>query len=561
MLALPATTDQPLLPETVESRDVARLGRNPKVVVVGRTTRRSARSGSLWGLVFGFYVFESAIGYSSVYKTAASRELMAKTFGSNAAISALIGPAHQIQTVAGFAAWRSLGVLSIVGAVWGLLAGTKLLRGEEEAGRWELYLAGRTTPRLAAVQALVGLGIGVLSLWVVTAISTIAVGRSATVHFGVTASLFLAVALVSSAAMFLVVGALSSQMAATRRQAATYAGVALGISFALRMVTDSGIGLAWLAWATPLGWVEELQPLTSPHPAVLIPIVAFIVLLAAVSAYLAGKRDLDASIIHDHDTAEPHMALLSGSGGMAVRLSRGTIIVWVIAVALGSLMLGAMAKSAGDSLSATASAEKILARLGVSGSGALAYLGVSFLITSLLAALVVASLVATMRGEEAGGRLDHLLVRPLSRWSWLAGRSILVIAAVAALAVVAGVASWVAAVPTGVDVSLGSMLGAGVNMAPPSVFLLGLGIFTFGVWPRATTGVVYGMIGWSFLIELIGDVINANHWLLDTSVFHQMATAPAVSPNWTTNCVLVVIGVAAALCGGVAFTHRDLAGT
>ena len=35
--------------------------------------------------------------------------------------------------------------LMVLGAVWGLLTSTRLLRGEEDAGRWELLLAGQTT--------------------------------------------------------------------------------------------------------------------------------------------------------------------------------------------------------------------------------------------------------------------------------------------------------------------------------------------------------------------------------------------------------------------------------
>ncbi len=35
--------------------------------------------------------------------------------------------------------------LMVLGAVWGLLTATRLLRGEEDAGRWELLLAGQTT--------------------------------------------------------------------------------------------------------------------------------------------------------------------------------------------------------------------------------------------------------------------------------------------------------------------------------------------------------------------------------------------------------------------------------
>jgi putative exporter of polyketide antibiotics len=51
-----------------------------------------------------------------------------------------------------------------------------------------------------------------------------------------------------------------------------------------------------------------------------------------------------------------------------------------------------------------------------------------------------------------------------------------------------------------------------------------------------------------------------NHWVLDTSVFHQIAAAPAVPPNWTTDGVLVAVGIATAAVGVIAFTHRDLQG-
>jgi ABC-2 type transport system permease protein len=71
--------------------------------------------------------------------------------------------------------------------------------------------------------------------------------------------------------------------------------------------------------------------------------------------------------------------------------------------------------------------------------------------------------------------------------------------------------------------------------------------------------VVYGLVAWSFLVELIGGVINANHWLLDTSVFHQLAGAPAVAPDWTSAGALVGLGLVSGALGVVAFQRRDLA--
>ena len=266
----------------------ASAGRWPTSVVSRQTARKAVRSGVLWGYVFGAYLATQALAYASSYKTVAQRAGLAKEFGSNAGVSALVGPAHDIQTVAGFTVWKCLAVLAVVGAVWGLLTGTRLLRGEEDAGRWELLLAGQTTRKAAAAQALVGLGCGLVALWVVTAVITVVVGRSSKVDISPAGALFLAVAVVAAAAMFLALGALTSQLAPTRRRASAYAGAVLGASYALRMVADSGTGLGWLRWASPLGWIEELQPLTSPHPLALLPIGGLVAVLSTV--YGASRR-------------------------------------------------------------------------------------------------------------------------------------------------------------------------------------------------------------------------------------------------------------------------------
>lgn len=537
-----------------------RAGRSPGTVVARLTARKAMRSGVLWGYVFGLYVASSALGYAASYKSVAQRDQLAETFGSSAGINALIGPAHQIQTVAGFTAWRSLGVLSIVGAVWGLLAGTRLLRGEEDAGRWELLLVGQTTRRRAAAQALAGLGAGLLTLWIIPAISAVVVGRSSKVGIAAGSALFLALALVSSAAVFLAAGALASQLAATRRQAAAYAGTALGVSYALRMVADSGTGLGWLRWASPLGWVEELQPLTAPRPLVLLPIAGLVAGLAGLAVHLAGSRDLGASTIPDRPSARAHTRLLSGPTGLTLRLIRPVVFGWVVAIAVSALMLGLIAKSAGSALSSSSTGRQVISQLGARGAGAHAYLGVAFLIVGVLVALIAAGQVGAARGEEAAGRLEHLLVRPVSRSSWLAGRVSVTIGVLVLAGLAAGVFAWLGAASQDSGVGLAGLLGAGLNLVPPAVFVLGAGALALGVRPRAASGVTYGVLAWSFLVELVGGIVKANHWLLDTSVFHQMAAAPAVPANWTTGAVLVAVGVLAAVLGAIALRRRDLAG-
>jgi ABC-2 type transport system permease protein len=527
-----------------------------KVVVWRQTTRKAVRSGVLWGYVFGLYLATQALAYASTYKTVAQRAGLAEEFGSNAGVSALVGPAHDIETVGGFTVWKCLAVLAVVGGVWGLLTGTRLLRGEEDAGRWELLLAGQTTRRSAAVQALSGLACGVAVLWTLTALITVVVGRSSKVEISAPGAAFLALAVVAGAAMFLAVGALASQLAATRRQASAYAGAVLGVSYALRMVADSGTGLGFLRWASPLGWVEELQPLTAPHPLALLPIAGFIVVLGIGTVHLAGERDLGASTLRDRTSSLAHTRLLFGPSGLDIRLARATLTGWAVGIAAYGLVLGLIAKSAGNAISSSSSLTRAFSRLGA--VGAEAYLGIAFLLMAVLLAFVASGQISSARAEEAEGRLDHLLVRPVSRWSWFAARLGVVTLALALGGVVAGVFTWLGAASQHSGVSFVTVLEAGLNVVPPAVCILGIGALVFGVSPRASSVATYGVLVWSFLVELVGGIVGLNHWVLDTSLLHQMAAAPAVSPDWTSGGAMLGVALIAALAGGIAFNLRDL---
>ena len=535
-------------------------GRSSSAVVARLTAKKAARSGTLWGYVFGLSVASSALTYLSSYKTPVARENLVRSFGSNAALAALFGPAHRLQTVAGFTAYKVLGFLSIVGGIWGLLTATRLLRGEEDAGRWEVLLSGGTTRKGAAVQALAGLGAGLGALFVVTALVTVATGRSSRVHFAVGEALFLALALVCSAAVFLGVGALTSQLAASRRQAAVYAGYAFGACFALRMVADSGVGLDWLRWATPLGWVEMLQPLTAPDWIPLVPIAALLAGLAAATAALAGSRDLGTSTFPEHSRSRRGRALLNSVWGLVIRLMRPTIVAWGAALAASAFIFGFIAKPAGTALSGSNSINHVLSRLGANGAGAEAYLGIAFLLMAIMLGFVSVGQTTASRVEEAEGRLDNLLVRPLSHWSWLGSRIVVAATVLVFGGLGVGLFTWLGAASDHAGLPAWRLVDAGLNLVPPALFFLGVGVLLMGLWPRASSVATYGIVVWSILVTVIGGFSDNDHWLLDTSVFHQMAPSPAVNPDWTSGAAMAAIGATAAFVGAIAFGHRDLVG-
>jgi len=443
----------------------------PGLAITGLLARRAARSGLIWGVVFGATAASSITQFTAAYDTPQSRHEIAVTIGGNGALRALFGSGRALETVAGWTAWRSLGIVTIVGSIWALLAATRWLRGEEDSGRWELLVAGRTTRRGAAAQAVGALAVGLGALWAATAAVVLAAGRVPEAHFAVTASLFLALTLVGPATVFLAVGALASQVAPTRRQASQLAAAVFGAAFLLRVVGNGGPGLHWVQWTTPLGWVQHLHPLTGPSALPLLPLAALLAGLAGATVWSAGRRDVGAGVLSARDSSPPHVGLLGGPLRLALRLERATWLSWAAGLAVMSVLFGIVAQAVA-STSSTA-LEEALARLGAGRAGVAAYLGLFYLILGAALAFAAAGHVASTREEEGDGHADTLLVGPLTRLTWLGGRLVVSVVALGGLALIAGLGGWAGSAGRPGGVGLFRALAAGLNTLPAALLVLG----------------------------------------------------------------------------------------
>jgi ABC-2 type transport system permease protein len=530
----------------------------PETVVARQSARRAVRPGLLWGLLFGATIAATMAAYRSTFPTPESRAGLIRSFGGNPAFEAMFGLTRHLDTVAGYTAYKTLFTMVILGAVWGLLVSTRLLRGEEDAGRFELLLAGRTTRGRAAGQVVAGLGAGLVALWLPTALLAVAGGRSSAVGIGAGPALFFATAAVAAAAMFMAVGALASQLAANRHAANLIGAGVLAAAYLVRMAADSDPRIGWLRWASPIGWIEELRPLTGSHWPAFVPIAALVVVATAATLRIAARRDVGAGALAERGSPRSSTRLLGGQAGLTVRLTRPAVLAWAGALAATGLVLGLVTQSAGQSLQTSPTLDRVIARLGATGGGAATYLGFVSLIAAGLLAVAAAGQIAAARTEEADGRLDHLLVRPVARRRWLAARLGVAAALVVGAGVLAGVAAWVGAATQHAAVGFGALVEAGLNVAPPAVFVLGVGALVYGLWPRAAVGATYGLVVWSFLVETIASVTDAAGWLRDTSPLLHIAPAPATAPDWAAAAWLVALGAVAAAVGIAAFSRRDL---
>ena len=359
--------------------------------------------------------------------------------------------------------------------------------------------------------------------------------------------------------MFLAVGAVASQLCATRRQASSYAAVVLGASYALRMVADSGtgLGLAALGHAARLG-----RGAPAPHdartPSPSSPILGLMLVLGVLAVVVAGRRDLGGSVLADRSTAPAHLGLLGSPVGLAVRVQRPVFVGWTFGIVAYGLLLGSIAKTGGSAITSSPSLRRVFERLGVSGPEA--YVGLAMLIMAVLLAFVACGQVSAARGEESSGRLEFLLVRPVSRTAWLWGRLGLATAVLVVGGLLAGVSTWVGAAADHAGIGLPTLLAAGLNVVPPALVLVGAGAAAIGLVPRAAAAVAYGLLAWSFLVELVGGITHVSHWVLDTSVLHQMAAAPSEPVSWTANGAMVGVAALLGWLGVASFARRDVTG-
>ncbi len=524
---------------------------------IGRRAFRQLWIGAtVCALGFGLTVVATATSYVSTFPTAASREQLVVVTSGDAGLSVLLGPITEVGTVGGYTVYKIFVFLTTVGALWALLAATRLLRGEEDAGRWQLVLAGATRPARATAATLAALGAAVAVVFLGTAVLTFAAGRNPDVGFGLGESVIYGLSLTVAPAVFAAVGAFTSQLGRTRRLATGLGMAVFGVTFVVRMVGDAGPNERWMLWLTPFGWTELMRPFTVNDPWPLVPAALTVALLALGATALASRRDAGDGVITGRDVATLRPRGLGSAFGLSARLELPVLAAWCLGAVATAAVLGIIAVMTTAAI--PSSMRDTLDKFGVQGSFTNQYFGVAFLFVATVVALLPASQVAAACDEEMSGRLVNVLSRTTTRGAWFAGRLALSAAAVVSAAVVAGFAAWASARTQGVDVALRPLLGAGLNVIPTALVTLGIGAVMLSLAPRAAAGTVYGVVIWSITAYLLGSLVPGLGWIDKVSLIHYMALAPAEGASATT--VGVTLGVAAVLCGSALalFTRRDV---
>lgn len=542
----------------LERRRLGRRRAGETASPTGALVRRAFADGRIrticFAWLFAVLAYIQPVSYRTTYPTLTDRLAFAHNFGDNKAVRLFYGVPRDLLSVGGYTAWRVGGTLALFAAVWGMLAAVRALRAEEDSGRRELVLAGIVSRHGVYLTSLAAIGLGTLLLWLACFVGLVLARLPAG------SSAFLALATCSVIPVFVGVGAVASQLAPTRRMAIELSAGAFGIAFVLRVIADTSSGLGWLRWTTPLGWVEEMRPFAGSRPVVLLaPLVLSVVLLVA-SGVMAGRQDVGDAVLRAHDEAAPRLRLLSSPTAFALRAEQFSLAIWAVSLGAFASIIGVISKSV-SSAGISKSLQRELEKL---GSGSIlsprGYVGFSSIFFVLALSLFACAQIGAARHEESEQQLETQLALPVSRVRWLIGRLVLAVAGALLLAVCVGLFGWLGTTSQGVELSLGQMLLSGINALPTALLFLGIGTLAYGVVPRASSGIAYGLVIVAFLWNLFGALLGAPDWLIKLTPFEHVGLVPATPFRAVSALVMVLVGALAAAGGVAAFRRRDLLG-
>ncbi|MFC0682174.1 ABC transporter permease [Lysobacter korlensis] len=530
--------------------------------LLGAQLRRDRWQLAIWVGGAGLLAFAAASAVGAEFAAEADRRGIVALAATNPAFMFLRGVPDGIEVgaVVFFTTFAFLGVMA------GLLSTFLVVRhtrADEGLGRIELLGGGaatRTAPLVATLllallaNALLGgaVGVGMLGAGLDAARAMLT---------GLTVA---AIGLVFAGAAAIAAQLLPSSRGANGVSAAVVGGAYLirgaGDALATPSADLTSAESSWLSWLSPIGWGQRVRPFGDIDLWPLLLCLGAAALLAGVALRLRASRDLGASLLQERPGRARAGRSLRSAGGLAWRLQRPTLLGWAAGAAVLGTMAGALAPAVADALDSNAALSELIRRLSPSTRGdALDIFTTAILgLAGVLAAAAGVQAMVRLRSEESEDRAELLLAAPLRRWRWMLAHVAVACLSVGVVALCAGLAAGIAFSMTGYPERLGSSVGAAAAHIPTALVFVGLVGVIFGVLPRLTAPLGWGLLTLGIVVGQFGDLLQLPQAVQDVSPF---AHSPGLPADRLEPAALVVLATLAALAvalGVAAFRRRDV---
>lgn len=484
----------------------------------------------------------------ALYPDVASRIQAARGVNDNPALVAFYGPIPDVRSLGGVATFKLL----LLGGVFVAMLCSVLVRRhtrvEEESGRAELLAATAIGRHALLAAAVAEAALAAVVTGALTALGNIAAGLDTP------GSLAFGLAWTGLGLSATGVTALACQLSSSSRTAGGIVAAVLGAAFVLRAAGD--LSAHWLSWLSPFGWASRTAAYGENRWWVVgLPVLALLGMVAG-AVVLVGRRDLGSGLVAQRPG--PARGSLTGVTGLSLRLQRGGILGWSLALAGLGAVLGGIAPSV-QNMVGSQSARDMLQRIGGAGRLVDTFLAAEVSFVALAVTGFAISSVVRAAGEEAEGRTEQVLVSGTSRGRLLGSVALVAVLGPIVLLLAFGLGAGLSfgAQQGGVADALGRLLPAALAPLPAVWVVAALGLLLFGLRARLA------VLGWAvlaafLLLGQLGELLGLPGWAVRLSPYAHVPRLPAESFTPGPEAVLIVVAVALLALATWRYRARDI---
>ena len=550
--------------------------------VWSKTLREYRFAIPVWGIGLGLLLYAEFASATTLDPTSVS------TVGQLAKMIRLFGDPLAFTSPAGYVTFRDFGIfLPILLSIWTLLAGARLVRGEEERGSLEVLLSTPHSRLRVLLEKIAALVTALVLIAFLIFAGGVAGEVSAHTAVDVTGMLLAVLNLGVLALLFSMLALFLSQVLGSRAAAAGWTGLFLALSYVLDgtgHIIEHAAWFQWLQRLSPFLYYHASKPLlpfyTLTHgfnPGACLLLLALSIAFAVASLPLFARRDIGGLVLPSWNRYKPEARTDAGLGALepawrnvfvrtvglrTLRAQMFDIGWWVVGLMIGVGWITMLTRSMETPLHNIYANNPVFYKLfggydigtnaGFLAGAIFAFVPVITVIFALLQSLTWAS-------DLEQGRMELVLSTPAPRHRIVLEH----FGAVLIAAVVVLLAIWlsilVGASLTDLHVDAGNVAAASFSILPLELITASL-VYTLAgrLHPGAILGMVGTFLALSFFVELVQSLLKLPEWAKSLSIFHHYGSP--ITDGWQWRPFAAMLGIAALLLalGVVQFSHAGI---
>jgi ABC-2 type transport system permease protein len=530
----------------------------------------------IWGGGLGLLMLVYGPAYNSVFGPGPNRAKIIEDYKKSfESFSMLTGKVSDLDTFGGFITAKVGSAIPILLGIWALLAGSNIIRGEEERGNLDLLLSTPHTRISVFLQKWAGLTVALLGIVTLSFLGILGGAAIAKVELDPVGAL-LAHLNWALGALFIGGLALLFGQLTSRKAAAGWAGGIMAGTYLLNNLVANVESLQWTQYINPYYYAGLSQPLArsvGTNWGGLTVLVVLVVAVVGIALWMYRQRDHNgyfelrlfkksepATAKRGRLVAEPAEFWLSNNFAFGLRSALPGVLIWGLGLSAYTLLILSAfndLKSSMHDLLNSIDIFKALGFLNLTSNENLLSLFIFLFVVLLVAAYAVVQ-VANWTSQENEGRLELVLSTPLPRWRFLLTNFAVALVSsalmVGLVGVIFGLSTWIFNVPVSAVNTLAAFFGLWIICL--IIEAVGFVMAAFG--PGWAVGVTAGLVILSYLTNALSDTLKLPEAVTNLSVFKQYGQPLVEGLHWTPQIVMVVLSIAFIGVAVYRFRRRDI---